>query len=152
MSETRSFRKYWVSLITERHKAFEGIQTTTEFENQIKSLVNSLVNSIAADIANGNYNNLDTQQAKAKIKERNKSIFEENGKIDQCTKRYKTCHSWLSDLLTLRIQEDWATTWDHVKNFLFKTITAIMLAAVILGTAYIANQLGILIPSIRVGL
>ena len=152
MSDIRSFKKYWVDLITKREQSFAGIQTPADFDSQLKSTINTLVNSIANDIVNGNLNITDTKELKSKIHERNKNVFEPNGKLDQCVNRYKTCHDWLSDILNLRIQEDWATTWDHVKNLLFKTITAIMLAAVILGTAYIANQLGILIPSIRVGI
>jgi len=42
-----------------------------------------------------------------------------------------------------RRQHDWATTVDHIKFFVWRTAQAIAFAAVVLGTAYLAQVLGI---------
>jgi len=53
------------------------------------------------------------------------------------------------ELFDQKKQANWANSVDHLKNYLFKTIAGITIAAIILGTAIVANDLDISIPLLR---
>ncbi|NQV70206.1 MAG: hypothetical protein HQ498_09285 [Pseudohongiella sp.] len=66
----------------------------------------------------------------------------------------RTCHTAMDlrdKLLDAEFQLSKATTRDHIKMWVFKTITGITIATIILCTAIVASELGLQIPLIRVG-
>lgn len=62
--------------------------------------------------------------------------------FDRIAKHYKI-------MLDARKQEDWASSMDHMKTFLYRTATTLMIAAVVLGTAFLSKQWDIPLPMLR---
>lgn len=62
---------------------------------------------------------------------------------------YRRMKKQADSLLDVRTQEKWSDTHDLMKGLLFRMLTALGIAAVILGTAWLAHSLGIPLPMIR---
>lgn len=63
--------------------------------------------------------------------------------------KYREFYERWQQLADMRRVEDWADLWEKVRFLIFRTATAIMIAAVVLLTAAAAQHFGIPLPAIR---
>ena len=64
---------------------------------------------------------------------------------------YADVYNRLAAITNERRAQHWATTRDHFKFFAWRTAQAMMFAAIVLGTAYLAHRLEIPLPLSRLG-
>lgn len=68
---------------------------------------------------------------------------------DRFYMRQKSLYEAYEKLKDTRRQENWATSWDHLKALLFRTATALMIALVVLFTGYVSKIYEIPVPMLR---
>lgn len=78
-------------------------------------------------------------------------VFNNGGMYREVNRLYDDERKLARELLDRRRQENWATTRDHIKVFLFRVITAVVIGLVVLGINMLAHELGIPFTFIKVG-
>lgn len=120
-----------------------------EFEARIEQLIFGVAVSVAKDGARGDLLSANHEDAIHIMKQRYAGLFAQSGYVQTVEHFYKLTHENEAYLCDSRKQEDWATSWDHAKTFIFRMITTLMIAGVILLTGYLAQHWGIPLPMLR---
>ncbi|MEO7622901.1 MAG: hypothetical protein ABIS30_07520 [Gallionella sp.] len=157
MKSPKSLTDSWLKSI--QTKVDESIPDPSRFNDQFDNLLVELARAVAEDsgrqeLLKNPYN------TKKQIRERYSNLFDSHdeesinswqpdGFKHKLKKSYAAVFYSEKYLSDTRRQEDWATSWDHFKAFLFRLLTAIMIAGVVLATGYYANRIGIPIPMLR---
>lgn len=147
----KSLSDRWLVWLESNRHHYHSNFTPERFRNSVHTAVFSVLSEIAreSDIefeAKGNSENkLKDLSGRLygfsfdKLEESMKPVMQEQNDL---YRNYKT-------LRDQRSQEDWATSWDHLKVFLFRTATALMIAGVVLLTGYLSQRYGIPVPMVR---
>jgi hypothetical protein len=72
-----------------------------------------------------------------------------SGLFQDTLTRYRNAHAVMGKVNNLRRQEDWADSVDRLKLLLYRVATTMCIAAVVLGTSYLAHRWGIPLPLLR---
>lgn len=118
-----------------------------DHERALNHLIDQILNRIVKYRSNSNK----TLESKDQIMDIIKNDQSIQRGIAQLQRNYKDLLASQTELSDRRKQTDWAVTRDHFKSFLGKVVTAIFIAIIVLGTAYVAKELEILLPIVRVG-
>jgi hypothetical protein len=121
-----------------------------DFELLKQRLVIELVRAAATDdrskevLSFGNYDQLEQW-----LRTRHPGVFRGGGPFVRLSDSFVEADSDRTRLRDMRKTVDWATSWDYGKTLIFRTLTTIMIAAVVLITAYLAHEWGIPLPMLR---
>jgi hypothetical protein len=74
---------------------------------------------------------------------------DDRSELKKMLNHYNSVYRRWEELQDKRKQEDWATTWDYVKLFTWRTAQGVMIAVIVLATAYVADKLEIPLPLLR---
>ncbi len=150
MNDVKSLKDKWPEIVT-----LHGHWTPTtedKFDQNLHELIDLATRIVSEKIESGEFEPL--KQSKY-IPERITNLLKSNdhyiNRLDNLRVNYRDVVRRYIDLSNNRKQTDWANTWDHLKNWVYRTATGITLAAIILGTVIIADGLGLQIPLIRMG-
>lgn len=139
----------WLEAIQSGLTAVQVRGSPDDFSARINNLLADVVVSVSRDdtrIPTG----ASQAECLAFIRTRYSGLFGNNGQVDEVCEWYAAAHARQAKLSDVRRQEDWATFWDHARTFLFRTMTTVMIAAVVLTTGYLAHQWDIPLPMLRI--
>lgn len=83
------------------------------------------------------------------LRDLEKQLHGDNSDFKLVRTHYLAMHSKYMQLKNTRKQEAWADLQERIRYLFFRILTAIGIAAVILGTAYLANRWDIPLPLLR---
>jgi hypothetical protein len=141
--ETRTLVGTWIEYL----KNYTGAPPPTdkEFSLDFDRSLKSLLETTVAEVAR--VDNPETVAALLDgIRQRHPGLF---ARLEKCRSHYVTRHRMWSELADLKRQHSRAITIDHVKLFLSRLLYAVMIAAVVLATGYLAKLWDIPLPMLR---
>ena len=116
-------------------------KSTKEFRDNISAFANDLVREAARAL------NVEPESLRGSIERQNHAIL--HARINDIVSSYTHARNEVTYLHSEKFRVDWATSWDHFKFLLYRVATAIGIAAVILGTAMVADRYEIPLPLLR---
>lgn len=153
MEKIEPTTKRWADALKEIQAAYphrwEVVQSGISYK--LYTLVQRVAMVIARDPESPQYLNTDTpsDDILRYLREKYGDLFSDDGLLEEIARDYKVIYEERNDLLNAREQTRWATLVDHVTALIFRTVLALTIAAVVLGTAYLAKRWDIPLPMLR---
>lgn len=119
-----------------------------DFNNSFDQFAAQLARNVAKD-PNPLDSSWDDEKMIAQLKKRYAGFFMQGGQVTGIKNWYSVAYDLQKELSDKRRQENWSNSWDHAKTILYRTLTTIMIAAVILATGFLAKLWEIPIPMLR---
>lgn len=147
MDNTRQLRTTWIEYLEGFNPS--GAPKPDEFKANLTLAVNRLTEDSLRQVANhvsaDRYKDIEA----AMFKVRDAVLQDDRAGIHASARHYESLHHQWSTLLDRRRQLDRATTWDHLKFFVWRTLQAMMIAVIVLATAIVAKELELPLPFFR---
>lgn len=152
MATARQLRDTWMSALEGKLARFAQRQRVEpkEFSNRLNRLCDELVTNMRNAVEQETKNKDLADRVRARFEDQYGRVWERDGEIGKLRQEYRKVHDQRAALASERKQQDWATTWDYGKAFLWRTAQAIAFAIVILGASLVADRYGIPIPLLRI--
>jgi hypothetical protein len=152
MEPKGTLKERWLASLEELRKTIsQDILPSSELKPRLRSIMAYTAMVIAKKhrIEEIPYETRQVDDTASYLEREYPELFKDDSFIATLQKHLDHTNNSNAKLLDKRRQEDWASSWDHLKVFLYRTATTVMIAGVVLLAGYLAKQWEIPLPMLR---